>query len=108
VFSIDYRLAPGSRFPDQLDDCWQAYTWIINHAQSLLGIPFKKVILTGDSAGGNLTLGVTLMAIKRGFRVPDSILPCYPITSAKRSMFWPSLLNSFDDPLLGSNFLNLC
>ena len=69
-FSIDYRLAPKNQYPDGLDDVWQAYLWIINYAESilgkyynhyrnltLLGIKNKKVIIAGDSAGANLALG---------------------------------------------------
>ena len=33
IISIDYRLAPESKYPEGLDDCWQAYYWIINHAE---------------------------------------------------------------------------
>lgn len=63
IFSIDYRLAPEHPYPKALDDCWQAYYWIIKHSEELLGIPPRKVILVGDSAGGNLVLGVTLRAL---------------------------------------------
>ena len=65
LFSFDYRLAPESKFPDQLEDCWQAHTWIIENAKEHLKIDFKKVIISGDSAGGGLAISLTLMAIKR-------------------------------------------
>ncbi len=69
VFSIDYRLSPANKYPDSHDDVWQAYLWIVNYAQSILGkrsltlsaysiclgIKFSKVILSGDSAGGQFT-----------------------------------------------------
>jgi hormone-sensitive lipase len=29
VFSVDYRLAPRNPYPDPLNDCYQAYVWII-------------------------------------------------------------------------------
>ena len=108
VCSIDYRLAPESRFPSQIDDCWQAYFWLVNHAKSLLGFEPRKIILAGDSAGGNLVLALTAMAIKRNFRVPDGIVPSYASSIASRELFWPSLLFSFDDMILTQSFLNLC
>ena len=62
VFSIDYRLAPDFPFPAALDDIWQAYTWIVNHAESSLNIIPNKIIVVGDSAGGNLTSALALKA----------------------------------------------
>ncbi len=29
VFSVDYRLAPGNPYPDPVNDCYQAYVWIV-------------------------------------------------------------------------------
>ena len=66
----------------------------------LFGIRYKKVILTGDSCGGNLIIALTTMAIERGFRVPDGILPSYPNTIATSSIFWPSMMTALDDPIL--------
>ena len=63
IFSIDYRLSPNNKFPDQIDDVWQAYFWLINNVKQVFKIDFKKVILTGDSAGGNLIMVMTLIAI---------------------------------------------
>ena len=37
-FSIDYRLAPKDPYPAALDDVWQAYLWILNYCESILGI----------------------------------------------------------------------
>ena len=78
VFSVDYRLAPEHAFPAALNDCWQAYHWIVNYAEEELGIKTDKFFVAGDSAGGNLTIGVTILAIEKGFRIPDGILPAYP------------------------------
>lgn len=105
IFSIDYRLSPKSRFPGALDDCWQAYTWLIQNVKKLFSINFNKVILAGDSAGGALAISLTLMTIKRKFRVPDALMPIYPATEVSRNCFWPSILNSFDDAMLSAQFL---
>ena len=33
IISIDYRLAPQNTFPDQLNDCWQVYYWLVLNAE---------------------------------------------------------------------------
>lgn len=71
VFAIDYRHAPENPFPAALDDVWQAYVWIIRHSTQALGITPAKIILSGDSAGGNLAIGLTSLCLLNRFRVPD-------------------------------------
>jgi len=55
---VDYRLAPEHRFPAAPDDCHRAYRWLL--AQ---GVDPRRIVIAGDSAGGNLAL-VTLQRIK--------------------------------------------
>lgn len=66
AFSIDYRLAPEHPFPQALDDCWQTYLWIIHFAKFYFQTELSNIILTGDSAGGNLALGIVIRAIETG------------------------------------------
>ena len=40
--------------------------------------------MVGDSAGGNLILAIAIMAIERGFRVPDGLVLCYPALALSR------------------------
>ena len=72
--SIDYRLAPAYPFPCGLEDVWQVYNWAITRAEEEIGFLPQKVFLAGDSAGGNLILGLACMAIEKGIRLPDGIL----------------------------------
>ena len=54
LMSIDYRLAPEHPFPAAHDDCLNASRWIMDNLNTLA--PNNgKVVLAGDSAGGNLT-----------------------------------------------------
>ena len=46
-----------------------------------IGIDYKRIGFIGDSAGASLAVSITLMAIKREFRVPDFLIPCYPTVS---------------------------
>ena len=105
VFSVDYRLSPESRFPDALNDCWQAYVWLLEEGQRHLGIRIDEVILAGDSAGGNLVSAVTMLAIRKGYKLPKALILSYPASFVGQSKFVPSLLLSLDDILLPSKFL---
>ena len=77
-------------------------------AESVVGIKPDKIILVGDSAGGNLVAALTTMAIERGFRVPDGIVLCYPALSLSKLRFTPSVLLAVDDQLLPYPFLKMC
>lgn len=64
VVSVDYRLAPAHRFPAAADDCYAALTWATEHAAELgAGGP---VGVMGESAGGNLSAVVCLLARDHG------------------------------------------
>jgi len=61
VFAIDYRHAPGSHWPAQLDDVHLALTWIRDHA-SEYDADTSRVALIGRSAGAHLALLATYMS----------------------------------------------
>ena len=82
VYSIDYRIAPQYLFPTGLNDCVDAYRAIIKDVAP------KKIGVFGVSAGGSLTLTMTLKARAEGLRLPDalaSITPCTDITAGDSS-----------------------
>lgn len=61
VASVDYRLSPEHQFPVPLNDCFSATTYIAENAKRLRIDP-DKLIVAGDSAGGNLAAAVALKA----------------------------------------------
>ena len=79
VFLPDYRLAPRNRFPAALDDCERAYRMLLD-----LGFPASRIAIGGDSAGGNLTLGVLQRIRKHGWPMPACALPVSPATELGR------------------------
>jgi acetyl esterase/lipase len=55
VVSIDYRLAPETKLPAIIDDVRDAFRWIRAHAREL-SIDPRRLVVSGGSAGGYLTL----------------------------------------------------
>jgi acetyl esterase len=54
VISVDYRLAPEYAFPAAHEDAYTVIQYIAAHS-SVFGIDPNKIILAGDSAGGNIS-----------------------------------------------------
>lgn len=98
VLSIDYRLAPEHPFPASSDDCEAAARWAAQ-SPAELGLDVTGLILSGDSAGGNLTI-VTAMALRdKPAAVPVIMqFPIYPAVSASED--WQSMRDFADGYLL--------
>ena len=80
--SINYRLAPKSKFPEPLVDVKRAIAWVRDHIADHGGDP-DLIILTGGSAGGHLVSLAALTAndpaYQSGFESADtSVAACMP------------------------------
>ena len=75
ALSIDYRLAPEHPFPAGLEDCVAAYEWLLRS-----GIAPDKIIVAGDSAGGNLTLALLIALRDAGRPLPAGAIAISPAT----------------------------
>jgi acetyl esterase/lipase len=75
ALSVDYRLAPEHPFPAALDDAVAAYRW-------LLARPTEpaRIIVGGDSAGGNLALALLLRLRDAGMPLPAGAVLLSPVT----------------------------
>lgn len=102
VISVDYRLAPEYPFPAGLEDCYAALKWVFHHAEELQ-IDEEKIAVAGDSAGGNISASLTLMARdKKGPNIWKQVL-IYPATDALRSIQdspYESIRENKDAPIL--------
>jgi epsilon-lactone hydrolase len=68
-----YRLAPEHVHPAQVDDAVAAYRWLLDQ-----GIKAKHIALTGDSAGGGLSITTMLRAHEQGLPLPAASMPFSP------------------------------
>lgn len=65
VYMLDYRYAPDGRYPAALDDAVASYKAILD-----VGVPAERIILAGDSAGGNLATVLALYCRDHGLPMP--------------------------------------
>ena len=82
VMSVDYRLAPEHRFPAAVEDAVTATKWVAANATGL-GIDASRLVVGGDSAGGNLAAVVSLHARENGPKLAGQLL-VYPATDFSR------------------------
>ncbi|MFI5776798.1 alpha/beta hydrolase fold domain-containing protein [Nocardia sp. NPDC051570] len=77
VISVDYRLSPEHKYPAAVEDAVRAVSWAHAHAAELGGDP-RRLVVAGDSAGGNLAT-VTCLRIRDGGGPPIAFqLLLYP------------------------------
>ncbi len=81
VISVEYRLAPENPFPKPLNDCYDATEWVYEHIATFGGTN-KKIVVCGESVGGNLAATVALIArdMKKSF-ISAQLLICPVISS---------------------------
>ena len=82
VMSVDYRIAPEHRFPAAVEDAVTATKWVAANAKGL-GIDASRLVVGGDSAGGNLAAVVSLHARENGPKLAGQLL-VYPATDFSR------------------------
>lgn len=93
VLSLDYKKAPEYPYPYALNECYDVYATLIKSRGRCIGMSGKetpRVVVCGDSAGGNLATAMTLMIIEgtlfpssrfkgqANLPLPDSVILFYP------------------------------
>lgn len=73
VLLIDYRMGPENPFPAAIDDAVAAYQWLLGQ-----GIAASNIAVSGDSAGGGLTMATLLKLKQDGIEMPACAVPISP------------------------------
>jgi len=102
VLAIDYRLMPENKRREGIEDCRTAYRWILdngpNGPQAL-----NHLAISGDSAGGNLSLSLIAWVRDQGLRAPNAVVALSPTVDATFSS--PSIASNVGtDVMLGPLF----
>jgi monoterpene epsilon-lactone hydrolase len=73
VLNVDYRLAPEHPHPAPVEDSTTAYRWLLDQ-----GIEPGHIAISGDSAGGGLTMATLLSIRDAGLPMPAAAMPLSP------------------------------
>ncbi|TVX99193.1 alpha/beta hydrolase [Cohnella terricola] len=81
VVFVNYSLSPEAKYPTALEEIYAALRWVADNGRKY-GIDSKKIIVAGDSVGGNMTTAVAILAKERGGPKIAKQLMFYPVTDA--------------------------
>ena len=91
VVFVDYDRSPEAKFPVANEEAYAAMRYVVEHAKEL-NVDGSRLAVAGDSAGGNMSAALTLMAKQQGGpRIAYQVL-FYPVTD----------LSSMDTPSYGA------
>lgn len=97
VLSLDYRKAPEHPYPYALNECYDVYHMLVSSRGRCVGLSgevMPRIIVSGDSAGGNLATGMLLMVLQTGnsetrkfmgeesLPLPECVILIYPALDA--------------------------
>lgn len=75
VISVGYRLAPEYKHPAQVEDAEAAFNWVLDNGGNI-NADTNRIAFAGDSAGGNLSAVLAIIARERKVKLSAQVLIC--------------------------------
>src|SRR5690606_25467099 len=82
--SVDYDRSPQSRYPSAIEQSYAVACYVAAHAEEF-GADASRLVIAGDSVGGNMAAVVALMAKERNGPAIAGQMLLYPVTDASMS-----------------------
>lgn len=89
AFNVDYHLSPEAKFPVAVNDAYAALSWVAEQA-ARFDVDPNRLVLAGDSAGGNLTIVTSLQARDNGGPAVALQVAIYPSLDLRVRPPYPS------------------
>jgi acetyl esterase len=81
VVFTHYSLSPEARYPTAIEEIYAGLSWVAEHG-SEKNLDGSRIVVAGDSVGGNMTAAITLMAKQRSGPKLSAQVLFYPVTDA--------------------------
>lgn len=132
LISVDYSLAPDSKFPIALQEALDVYLWLTSvnpEVEKVIGIKPQKILLVGDSAGGHIICSLLMIlndilkiqndsnnpsTQQNAVQMPEAVFALFPLVTMSLYAY-PSMIVLMAEPIVPMNlfwqmmkgFLNL-
>lgn len=81
VVFVDYTRSPEARYPVAIEQAYAATNWVAENG-TLVGVDPSRLVVAGDSVGGNMATTVAMLAKERGGPKIGFQALFYPVTDA--------------------------
>ncbi|MGN5953542.1 alpha/beta hydrolase [Sphingobacterium lactis] len=105
IVSVDYKLSPQYKFPAPINDGLDAFKWLIEKGEEILGINPTNISLYGGSAGGHLAGLVSQLAKIEGYKQIKHQFLLYPVINFRLDT--NSMNDQLDAPLWNKTYAEI-
>lgn len=79
IIAVHFRRAPEWTYPAAQEDCYAAWRWLLDNAESIGIDPEARMAVIGDSSGGTMAASLALTCRDRQAPLPAAQVLAYPV-----------------------------